>query len=47
LAFLNQIRLKIALPDRLGWQQVDLVIRRNDQRDKPLASLAHASGFRL
>ena len=33
--------------DRIGWQKLDLVVRRNDQLDSPIATVAIESGVFL
>ncbi|MBU6400494.1 MAG: nucleotidyltransferase domain-containing protein [Verrucomicrobia bacterium] len=47
LGFRDQIRLRIGILDRIGWQQLDLVLRRTNEQDEPLAATALASGIRL
>jgi predicted nucleotidyltransferase len=47
LGFRELLRLRTRILDRIGWQQLDLVVRRRDQRDEPLAALARATGIRL
>ncbi len=47
LGFREVLRLRREILDRLGWQQLDLVVRRRDQMDEPLAALARAQGVKL
>jgi predicted nucleotidyltransferase len=47
LAFQDVVRLRTRIQDRLGWQQLDLVVRRRDQGGDPLAALALETGVRL
>jgi hypothetical protein len=41
------LRLRIRILDRIGWQQLDLAVRRRDQVDEPLAAMAQETGVRL
>jgi predicted nucleotidyltransferase len=47
LAFRDLLRLRIAILDRIGWQQLDLVLRRRDQLNEPLATVARETGVKL
>ena len=47
LDFSAQLRLRLAILDRIGWQQLDLVVRRPVEVDDPFAALARARGVRL
>lgn len=47
LGFRDVLRLRRRILDRIGWQQLDLVLRRRDQLDEPLAAIARANGVRL
>ena len=47
LGFRDVLRLRIRILDRIGWQQLDLVVRRRDQLDEPLAAMAQDTGVRL
>lgn len=47
LDFRDTLRLRRAILDRIGWQQLDLVVRRRDQLDEPLAALALETGKKL
>jgi predicted nucleotidyltransferase len=47
LGFRDLIRLRIAILDRIGWQQLDLAVRRHDQLNEPLATVARETGVRL
>ncbi len=47
LTFRDLLRLRAAIMDRIGWQQLDLLIRRRDQLQEPLVTLALETGIRL
>lgn len=47
IGFRDLLRLRPAILDRIGWQQLDLVVRRRDQRNEPLTAIAMESGVRL
>ena len=47
LGFRDVLRLRTRILDRIGWQQLDLILRRRDEMDEPLAALAQATGVRL
>ena len=47
LGFRDVLRLRVGILDRIGWQQLDLVVRRSDQLAEPLAALAQETGVRL
>ena len=47
LGFRDVLRLRTGILDRIGWQQLDLVVRRRDQLDEPLAAIAQETGVRL
>ena len=47
LGFRDLLRLRIAILDRIGWQQLDLVLRRHDQLNEPLATVARETGVKL
>ena len=47
LGFLDTVRLRIAILDRIGWQQLDLVVRRPHQVNEPLATVMQETGVRL
>lgn len=47
LGFRDVLRLRTRILDRLGWQQLDLVVRRRDQTDEPLAAMALETGVKL
>lgn len=47
LDFAAQLRLRMAILDRIGWQRLDLVVRRPGEADDPFAALARAEGVRL
>ncbi len=41
------LRIRRRILDRIGWQQLDLVVRRQDQLNEPLAAVAQETGIRL
>jgi predicted nucleotidyltransferase len=47
LGFREVLRLRTRILDRIGWQQLDLVVRRRDQVQEPLAAVALATGVKL
>jgi predicted nucleotidyltransferase len=47
LGFRDVLRLRVRILARIGWQQLDLVVRRRDQVDEPLAAMAQETGVRL
>ena len=47
LGFRDVLRLRTRILDRIGWQQLDLVVRRRDQRNEPLAAMAQETGVKL
>jgi len=47
LGFRDVLRLRGEILDRIGWQQLDLLVRRRDQLDEPFAALARARGVKL
>ena len=47
LGFREVLRLRTAILDRIGWQQLDLVVRRRDQLSEPLAAAARETGVQL
>ena len=47
LGLRDVLRLRTRILDRIGWQQLDLVVRRRDQVDEPLAAMAQETGVRL
>jgi hypothetical protein len=47
LGFRDVLRLRTRILDRIGWQQLDLVVRRRDQMDEPLAAMAQETGIKL
>jgi predicted nucleotidyltransferase len=47
LGFRDVLRLRRRILDRIGWQQLDLVVRRRDQADEPLGAMAQETGVRL
>jgi predicted nucleotidyltransferase len=47
LSFREVLRLRTRILDRIGWQQLDLVVRRRDQVNDPLAAMAQETGIKL
>jgi uncharacterized protein len=47
LGFRDVLRLRTAILDRIGWQQLDLVVRRRKQLSEPLAAVARETGVKL
>jgi predicted nucleotidyltransferase len=47
LGFREVLRLRIQILDRIGWQQLDLIVRRRNQIKEPLTALALESGVKL
>lgn len=47
LGFRELLRLRTAILDRIGWQQLDMVVRRHDQLNEPLAEVARETGIKL
>lgn len=41
------LRLRRAILDRIGWQQLDLTVRRRDQLDEPFAADCRRHGLKL
>ena len=47
LHFREVLRLRTRILDRIGWQQLDLLVRPQDQLAEPLAALALETGLKL
>jgi hypothetical protein len=47
LGFRDSLRLRRRLLDNIGWQQLDLMVRRKHQTGGPLAALAVTTGIKL
>ncbi len=47
VGFREMLRLRTRILDRIGWQQLDLVVRRRDQVTEPLAAVAQETGIKL
>jgi predicted nucleotidyltransferase len=47
IRFRDLLRLRCAILDRIGWQQLDLVVRRRDELGDPLAAAGRAAGVKL
>jgi predicted nucleotidyltransferase len=47
LGFREGLRLRTAILDQIGWQQLDLLVRRHDQLNEPLAAAVRETAVRL
>ena len=47
IAFRDLLHLRAGILDAIGWQQLDLLVRRRDQLDEPLAATAIETGIKL
>ena len=47
LGFREVLRLRTRILDRIGWQQLDLLVRRHDQVNEPLVAIALETGVKL
>ena len=47
IGFRDLLRLRRAILDRIGWQQLDLVVRRRGELQEPFAALARETGVKL
>jgi uncharacterized protein len=47
LGFREVLRLRTRILDRIGWQQLDVLVRRKDQLNEPLAAIAQETGIKL
>lgn len=47
LGFRDLLRLRRRILDRIGWQQLDLLVARRDQLNEPMTALALETGTRL
>ena len=47
LSFRDTLRLRTRILDCIGWQQLDLVVRRREQGADPLLALAQETGVKL
>jgi len=47
LGFREVRRLRLQILDRIGWQQLDLAVRRRDELNEPLAVMALETGVKL
>jgi len=45
--FRDLLRLRRRILDRIGWQQLDLMVRRQNQTHEPLAAWARETGIKL
>jgi predicted nucleotidyltransferase len=47
LGFRDVLRLRARILDRIGWQQLDLLVRHRNQLTDPMAALALETGTKL
>ena len=47
ISFSEELRIRAEILDRIGWQRLDLVVRRRDNLEEPFAVLARETGVRL
>ena len=47
LGFRDVLRLRARILDRIGWQQLDLLVRRRNELSDPMAALALETGAKL
>ncbi len=47
LGFRDVLQLRTRILDRIGWQQLDLLVRRRDEANEPMAALALVTGIKL
>ena len=47
LGFREVLRFRTRILDRIGWQQLDLLVRRHDQVNEPLVANALETGVKL
>ena len=47
LNFRDLLKLRSAILDRIGWQQLDLTVRRRDEAAEPIVALAKEAGLKL
>lgn len=47
LTFGDIVRLRRVILDRIGWQQLDLTVRRRDQLSDPFVMLCMTNGVKL
>jgi predicted nucleotidyltransferase len=47
VGFQDALDLRIRILDRIGWQQLDLLVRRPDEMSEPFAALARQTGIKL
>jgi predicted nucleotidyltransferase len=47
IVFRDLLRIRCAIQDRIGWQQLDVVVRRRNELGEPLAAAGIASGIKL
>jgi predicted nucleotidyltransferase len=47
IGFRDLLYLRARILDAIGWQQLDLIVRRRDQVEEPLAATAVETGIKL
>lgn len=47
LGFRELLRLRTRILDRIGWQQLDLLVRRRDHLNEAMAAIAQETGIKL
>ena len=47
LGFRDLLRVRMAILDSIGWQQLDLIIRNHDELDEPFVAMALETGTKL
>lgn len=47
ISFSDEIRLRTDILDRIGWQRLDLIVRKRERLGEPIAMLARETGIRL
>ena len=47
LNFREELRLRTRILDRIGWQKLDVEVRRRDQLNEPFAAIAQETGIKL
>lgn len=45
--FRDTLRLRTRILERIGWQQLDLVVRRREQQTDPVVTVAQETGVEL
>jgi predicted nucleotidyltransferase len=47
LDFRDVLQLRTRILDRIGWQQLDLLVKRRNQASDPISVMAQETGVRL